>query len=185
MLNNSDTRLIRCLNLKGEVVEIPIAKFRRRVAVYAVIRPDVDILLVRLKVSGKHFLPGGKVETGEGLAVALKREVFEETGLKVVVRNFLTLKQTFFYDELKDEAYDSLSLFFSCSSIAGQAEVASGNDQEPVEPLWLPPISVKREELQSPLDELWDFLLALDYHGLGIGGFEGETADLYQYAQDS
>jgi 8-oxo-dGTP diphosphatase len=171
--------------MKGEEVEIPIAKFRRRIAVYAVIRPDVDILLVRLKVSGKHFLPGGEVEPGEDLADALRREVAEETGLEVIVRKFLTLKQTFFYNELKDEAYDSLSLFFSCRSILGQVEVANSDDEEPVEPLWLPPISIKREDLQSPLDELWDILLLFDYHGLGMGGFEGKAAHLYQYAQHS
>lgn len=45
---------------------------------------DGRMLLVRTR-SGKWTLPGGKAQPGETLCAALKREVTEETGLKVRV----------------------------------------------------------------------------------------------------
>ena len=43
-----------------------------------------DLLLVRTeKWSGKWGIPGGKVEYGETLEEAFRREIWEETGLKI------------------------------------------------------------------------------------------------------
>lgn len=47
-------------------------------------------LLVMRKSSGLFDLPGGKVETGEDLFKALKREIKEETGLKAKNFEFVT-----------------------------------------------------------------------------------------------
>ncbi|MDJ0652112.1 MAG: NUDIX domain-containing protein [Simkaniaceae bacterium] len=63
--------------------------------VYGVIEKDNQILVVH-KVRGPYQmlidLPGGKPEHGENLAKALKREIFEETGL--IVHSFSFLKET-------------------------------------------------------------------------------------------
>jgi 8-oxo-dGTP diphosphatase len=59
---------------------------RPQLAVSAAIFRDGKVLLVRRARSpGKGFysLPGGRVEFGESLAVALHREVDEETALKI------------------------------------------------------------------------------------------------------
>ena len=59
---------------------------RPQLAVSAVIFRDGKVLLVRRSRSpGKGFysLPGGRVEFGESLHVALTREVDEETGLRI------------------------------------------------------------------------------------------------------
>ena len=62
------------------------APSRPQLAVSAVIFRDGKVLLVRRSRSpGKGFysLPGGRVEYGESLHTALKREVDEETGLRI------------------------------------------------------------------------------------------------------
>ena len=59
---------------------------RPQLAVSAAIFRDGKVLLVRRARSpGKGFysLPGGRVEFGESLQVALAREVDEETGLRI------------------------------------------------------------------------------------------------------
>lgn len=63
--------------------------------VYGVIERDNQILVVK-KIRGPYQtlfdLPGGKPEHGENIKEALKREVFEETG--VIIHAFSFLKDT-------------------------------------------------------------------------------------------
>ncbi|HLZ03848.1 MAG TPA: NUDIX hydrolase [Bradyrhizobium sp.] len=64
----------------------PDPALRPQLAVSAAIFRDGKVLLLRRARSpGKGFysLPGGRVEFGESLHEALKREVHEETGLKI------------------------------------------------------------------------------------------------------
>jgi 8-oxo-dGTP diphosphatase len=59
---------------------------RPQLAVSAVIFRDGKVLLLRRAKSPGHgfwSLPGGRVEFGESLHIALAREVDEETGLKI------------------------------------------------------------------------------------------------------
>ncbi len=49
----------------------------------AVILTDEGVLLQRRSDNGRWGLPGGAVEPGESVSVAVVREVFEETGLTV------------------------------------------------------------------------------------------------------
>ena len=66
----------------------PVPPSHPQLAVSAAIFRDGKILLVRRARSpGKGFysLPGGRVEFGESLPVALHREVDEETGLRIEI----------------------------------------------------------------------------------------------------
>ena len=61
---------------------------RPQLAVSAAIFRDDKILLVRrarIPAKGFYTLPGGRVEFGESLHTALRREVDEETGLKIEI----------------------------------------------------------------------------------------------------
>jgi len=66
----------------------PISPQHPQLAVSAAIFRDDKILLVRRARSpakGFYSLPGGRVEFGESLHAALRREVDEETGLKIEI----------------------------------------------------------------------------------------------------
>ncbi|MHC4550187.1 MAG: NUDIX domain-containing protein [Planctomycetota bacterium] len=78
--------------------ELPFKDFKRKpdyLGVFGVLDSDEGILLVanRRVIDGEVTtvwdLPGGGVEPGESLAEALRREMREETGLEVDVRDFL------------------------------------------------------------------------------------------------
>lgn len=63
-----------------------------QVAVGAIVVEDGRLLMVqraREPGAGLWSLPGGRVEHGEHLAAALRREVAEETGLDVEVRDLV------------------------------------------------------------------------------------------------
>jgi 8-oxo-dGTP diphosphatase len=67
-----------------------------RIRVAAVILLGGEVVVVRHRKgdSAYHLLPGGGVEAGEGLEMALTREVHEETGLDVTVGRPLFLNET-------------------------------------------------------------------------------------------
>lgn len=62
--------------------------------VYALIQNEEgNVLLVHNTDGGGWSLPGGKVEYGETLVEALKREVREETGLAIEVNDIVSINE--------------------------------------------------------------------------------------------
>ena len=97
------------------------------VAVFAFIRQDDSILLVRQSTGNQYWsLPGGVVEAGESLAEAVVREGKEETGLDVRVGRMVGV-----YSKVSE---DGLAITF-------EAEMAGGTvhaDNEILECRWFP-----------------------------------------------
>lgn len=57
---------------------------RWRLAVFAIIRIQKTFVLVKQRTGGRWTLPGGRVKRHENVEQALRREVFEETGLELL-----------------------------------------------------------------------------------------------------
>ncbi|HSH56019.1 MAG TPA: NUDIX domain-containing protein [Candidatus Limnocylindrales bacterium] len=80
---------------------------QRTVRVRAVIPFDGKCLFVKHTHDASFWaLPGGKLETGEGLKDGLCRELLEELGTLAVVGDLVYVQQLFFHDE------ESLEFFF-------------------------------------------------------------------------
>ena len=121
-----------------------------RVAVGGVAVWDDALLLVRRgrgPAQGEWSVPGGKVEVGEPLAVSVVREVFEETGLEVVVEAFLG------WVERIDPDGHFVILDFAVTPLDPTQPIVAGDDA--AEARWVPLGDVSELRL---VDGLYDFL---------------------------
>lgn len=107
----------------------------------AIILKDGEIVLIQRKgepFQGQYALPGGFVEYGETVEAALRREVFEETGLVVEVRSLVGV----YSDPRRDPRGHIVSVAFTAAIVGG---VLAGDSDAAKAMLWditkLPPLA--------------------------------------------
>lgn len=71
-----------------------------------IFNPDNKILLCKShKWNNEYVIPGGHIELGEKMEEALKREIFEETGLEIYDIELISLKESIFSDTFHEEKH--------------------------------------------------------------------------------
>lgn len=67
---------------------------------------DGKILLCKShKWGNKYVIPGGHIELGEKMEEALKREIFEETGLNIYDIKLVSLKESIYSDKFHEKKH--------------------------------------------------------------------------------
>ena len=116
---------------------------RIRNSAKAIIMRDGAILLQRCIFDGDivYLLPGGTQEYEEALAATVRREVLEETGLRVAVGRLLWVREFIVRNHLPEESADGhvLECIFACQPEDG-AEVAEATipDTAQLDVQWVP-----------------------------------------------
>lgn len=125
-----------------------MSRARPELAVGAVVVRDDCLLVIRRghgPGAGEWSVPGGRVEAGETLHEAVVREMWEETGLEVVVERFLG-----WVERLGDD-HHFVILDFVVGLLDAEATVVAGDDA--AEAAWVPLHELSEIRLVAGLHE--------------------------------
>ena len=104
-----------------------------RTAVVAIVKNDAgQVLLTKRAIppyQGKWVMPGGKIDIGEPITAALKREVFEEVGLDVHVEGLVDIYEIVPGSEHREHY---VILYYLASPKGGEVNPNAGEIEEVV-----------------------------------------------------
>ena len=141
--------LVRCWDLNGGEHLADQDDLIDRVSVYALCVHAGSLLVVRDAKSACWFLPGGGVESSEGLHEALEREVLEETGIVIAPPYELITEWTeLFYDLVSRQAWRSHRKFLRASMSSG-ALLEHGNGDDTTSAAFIPLESLAGVDIDS------------------------------------
>lgn len=134
-----------------------------------------EVLVAKSVRKNTWVFLGGQVEEGENLEEALKREIYEESGVKVQVRKLVGMYsnvQKTIWNDGKTVVPTKLTLDFICDYVEG--EVTTSNETSEV--VWVTP-QLATELFTHPvfslrLDNFLKFDGRISYHSFSTKPFE-------------
>ena len=122
-----------------------------------------EVLMIRThKWSGKWGIPGGKIKRGEKAEAALRRELKEETGLKITDIKFVLVQDCISSKEFYRDAHFVL-LNYTCRCPAKNPRVVL--NEEAREFQWLPLAQAQKLKLNKPTKVLLEAVMKTSSEG--------------------
>jgi len=113
-----------------------------------------EVLMIRThKWSGLWGIPGGKIKRGESSLAALRRELLEETGLKITDIKFVIVQDCISSKEFYRDAHFVL-LNYTCKCVAKNPRVVLNDEAREFQ--WLKLAAAKKLKLNKPTKILLD-----------------------------
>jgi mutator protein MutT len=148
--------LIKATSIYGKPVCVSKEKVDLRVSAYGIIFYEGKLLLINIRSTSKWFFPGGGVEIGEKMEETIKREIREETGIRVKVGKFLTFEETCFYYDPWDKAWQNYSFFYICKPLSFDLTEANQIEFDEAEkPQWVSLDALKESDFQFPANNIF------------------------------
>lgn len=125
------------------------------IGVGAVVQRGKRILLIKRAnepARGLWSIPGGLVEVGETLKEAAKREVEEETGIKVEIGEFLDIIENIIRDRDGRVKFHYVLIDFRAKPVSEDAELSPSS--EALEARWFTPEEMKNIPLTQTVRRL-------------------------------
>lgn len=104
--------------MRGNKKEVNADELIFRPSVYGILIENGKVLLSK-QWDGYDF-PGGGIEIGETIGEALKREFWEETGLKIKIGRPVICETSFFKPSLVKGYWNCQMLYFLCEQVGGE-----------------------------------------------------------------
>lgn len=155
-------KYINCKNNFGDYEDVPIGKFIFRPSAYAFIYKNGKVVILTNKSNGKVWFPGGGIEIGEKIEDGLKREIIEETGLKVNIEKMVLVKENFFYYKPSEEAYHAFLFFYLCKPIT--SKLISDDlvdDLESKRPRWVKISDIRKKNISDLSENIYPVIKKL------------------------
>ena len=121
------------ITMLKKLIDNPIVPtaINHTLGVGAVVIKDNKLLVIKDRLWKKFKLPGGYIDDKEYISKALKREVFEETGIKVELESIVSLSHFF------PSQFEQSNLYVVCSAKALSTEINIIDSEEIIEAKWM------------------------------------------------
>ncbi len=111
-------------------ISYPIDQTRFNYRVGGIIIKDNQLLVITNEEADYFYTIGGRVKINETSLDAIKREVFEETSLKLEPIKLLYFHENFFSESITNEKFHEIALYFLMSDDFERSEIKNASFTE-------------------------------------------------------
>jgi 8-oxo-dGTP diphosphatase len=99
----------------------------------AIVFDEGRLLVIKDRISSGYKLPGGHIDKNESIINAVKREVYEETGINIEFESIINI------GHFRNGQFGESNLYIVCTAIALSKEISINDSNEIEEARWMLP----------------------------------------------